>query len=200
MTQQGRQRAHVTTGSNGFLSNSRSLAGLAILTIKESSKEAVGAILHLRKRNDEIKGQAAKWGSDEYIPIPVRWTYNSRYLNPAINEGRPVCYRFQKEDGQWYVQAMMTLPPRARTLTRDRVLAGSTPTRTNLSVGGDCRVGLLELTVSKQADSATLISSPCGMMKRPVKWKSHRQCCRQEQQQDEHASKGTLRNSSGIGI
>jgi IS605 OrfB family transposase len=65
-------------------------------------------ILKLRKKNNEIKGPKAKPG--DYIPIQVKFTYNSKYILQALTEKKPITYRFTQDRKGWKVQVMVDLP------------------------------------------------------------------------------------------
>jgi IS605 OrfB family transposase len=76
-----------------------------ILEVLEVTDTALTCVLQLRKKNDEIAGRRAKPG--DYIPIKVKFTYNHKYLLAALEERRPVTYRFIRKGTQWKVQAMV---------------------------------------------------------------------------------------------
>jgi IS605 OrfB family transposase len=79
-----------------------------MMEIMDVSNGALTCVLKLRKKNDEIKGVRAKAG--DYIPFPVKFTYNSHYVLRALEEKRPITYRFIREGEHWKVQAIVALP------------------------------------------------------------------------------------------
>jgi len=79
-----------------------------IMEVLDASNEALICVLRLRKKNNEIAGRRAKPG--DYIPIQVKFTYNHQYVLQALEEKRPLTYRFLRVDGIWKVQAIVDLP------------------------------------------------------------------------------------------
>ena len=79
-----------------------------LMEVLNASNEALICVLRLRKKNNEISGRKAKPG--DYIPIQVKFTYNHKYILQALEENRPITYRFIRIDGTWNVQAIVDLP------------------------------------------------------------------------------------------
>jgi IS605 OrfB family transposase len=86
----------------------RSGNNACILEVLETKSDSFIGILKLRKKNNEIKGPKAKAG--DFIPIQVRFTYNSKYILQALAEKRPITYRFTQDRKGWHMQAIVDLP------------------------------------------------------------------------------------------
>ena len=79
-----------------------------MMQVLEVSGDSLTCLLKLRKKNDEIAGVRAKPG--DYIPIQVKFGYNHKYLLAALEDERPITYRFIRDAGVWKVQAIVDLP------------------------------------------------------------------------------------------
>ena len=79
-----------------------------IMEVLDVSNDTLICVLHLRKKNDEIAGRTARPG--DYLPIQVKFAYNHKYILQALEEKRPITYRFIRIDGTWKVQAIVDLP------------------------------------------------------------------------------------------
>jgi hypothetical protein len=88
--------------------NERSGNDACMMEVMDVSNGALTCVLKLRKKNDEIPGVRAKAG--DYIQFPVKFTYNSHYVLRALEEKRPITYRFIREGEHWKVQATVALP------------------------------------------------------------------------------------------
>jgi IS605 OrfB family transposase len=86
----------------------RSGNNACILEVLEATNDSLTGVLRLRSKNDEIAGRKAKPG--DYIPIQVKFAYNSKFILQALEENRPITYRFILEKKAWRVQAIVDLP------------------------------------------------------------------------------------------
>jgi len=86
----------------------RSGNNACIMEVSDVSNDALICVLRLRKKNNEITGCRAKLG--DYIPIQVKFTYNHKYILQALEEKRPITYRFIRISDAWKVQVIVDLP------------------------------------------------------------------------------------------
>ena len=79
-----------------------------ILQVLQVSNAGLEGLLNLRKKNDEITGCRAKVG--DYLAIPVRFAHNHAYILRALEDQRPITYRFLRDGVHWKVQAIVDTP------------------------------------------------------------------------------------------